>query len=104
MSKRCGRCGTTLEQFYSTSLLGCENCYRAFAEELAPLLKKLHGVTVHAGKTPNVGGIERQLLCEYETLLEEKEAAMLGGDFDKANDLGEEIRQLYFELARRGLK
>lgn len=104
MSKRCGKCGTTLEQFYKTSLLGCEHCYRAFREELLPVLRKLHGVTEHVGKTPKVGGIERQLLCEYETLLKEKESAMLRGEFDEANELGEEIRQLYYELARRGLK
>ena len=98
MNKKCGKCGTTLEQFYHTSLLGCENCYRVFAAELEAVLLKLHG------KTPKIGDIERQLLFEYETLLEEKESAMLRGEFDEANALGGQIRQLYLELSRRGLK
>lgn len=104
MSKRCGRCGTTVEQFYKTSLLGCENCYRVFAAELGPVLKKLHGITEHCGKEPKVGGIERELIYEYENLLRAKEDAMLKGEFDEASSLDEEIRQLYYELTRRGLK
>ncbi len=102
--KVCPKCGLKLEQFYKTSMLGCENCYKAFAAELLPVLKKMHGKTVHCGKRPKVSGVERELIYEYKRLLKDKEEAMLAGDFDAANDMDEDIRQLSYELSRRGLK
>ena len=102
--KVCPKCGLTLEQFYKTSMLGCENCYRAFAAELLPVLKKMHGKTEHCGKRPKVSGVERELIYEYKRLLKDTEEAVLSGDFDAANDMDEDIRQLSYELARRGLK
>ena len=102
--KVCPKCGLTLEQFYKTSMLGCENCYRAIAAELLPVLKKMHGKTEHCGKRPKVSGVERELIYEYKRLLKDKEEAVLSGDFDAANDMDEDIRQLSYELARRGLK
>mgnify|MGYP000011993849 FL=1 len=104
MAKVCPKCGRTLEQFYKTSMLGCENCYKAFSAELLPVLKKMHGKTEHLGKRPRVSGVERELIYEYKRLLAEKEEAMLAGDFDAAGDMDEDIRQLSYELARRGLK
>ena len=85
--KVCPKCGLTLEQFYKTSMLGCENCYRAFAAELLPALQKMHGKTEHCGKRPKVSGVERELICEYKRLLKDKEEAVLSGDFDAANDM-----------------
>lgn len=51
-----------------------------------------------------MSGVERELIYEYKRLLAEKEEAMLAGDFDAAGDMDEDIRQLSYELARRGLK
>ena len=73
MAKVCPKCGRTLEQFYKTSMLGCENCYKAFSAELLPVLKKMHGKTEHLGKRPRVSGVERELIYEYKRLLAENE-------------------------------
>ena len=102
--KRCEKCGTSWEQFYKTSMLGCENCYRVFQAELEPVIRKMQGKTRHTGKVPKVGDLDRELLCEYKNLLADREAAMLEGRFDEASALDEEIRQLHYELSRRGLR
>lgn len=79
---RCPRCGMTLEEFRRTGLLGCANCYPYFREELAPVLRRVQGRTVHTGKIPQEpdGGytilLERQILKEgIERALREKRYA-----------------------------
>ena len=52
-SKTCESCGTTWSRFKQSGLLGCENDYGIFEEELTPLLKRAHeGATHHIGKVP----------------------------------------------------
>lgn len=104
MEKVCPKCGTKLSQFYKTSMLGCENCYKIFAAELAPVLKNMQGKTVHKGKTPKISGVERELMFEYRRLLKTKEEALLDGRFDDATALDKEISLLFRELSERGLK
>lgn len=49
----CPACGTTLNQFRQTGLLGCPECYAAFEGQLSPLLQRAHeGGTHHTGKQP----------------------------------------------------
>lgn len=104
MEKVCKVCGTKLSEFYKTSMLGCENCYRTFSVELNPVLKKLHGKTTHVGKTPKISAIEKEMLFEYKRLLKSKETALIEGRFQDASDLDEDISLLYRELSKRGLK
>lgn len=46
----CPHCGATLEDFRTTGRLGCRECYRALAEPLRELLRRLHGATLHVGE------------------------------------------------------
>lgn len=101
MEKVCRSCGTTLTQFYKTSMLGCPECYRVFSDELEKILKKLHGKTEHIGKTQVLSNVEKQMLFEYKTLIRSKEEAILDGRFEDANAISEEITQLKYELSRR---
>jgi protein arginine kinase activator len=49
----CPGCGTTLNQFRQTGLLGCPDCYTSFEAQLSPLLQRAHeGGTQHRGKQP----------------------------------------------------
>lgn len=50
---QCGHCGLTYEDFRKIGRLGCGECYTAFAQHLAPLLKRIHGASQHLGKTPS---------------------------------------------------
>jgi protein arginine kinase activator len=49
----CPTCGTGYLEFRQTGLLGCPDCYRAFEQQLAPLLERAHeGGSHHVGKLP----------------------------------------------------
>ncbi len=49
----CARCGLTLKELREAGRLGCGECYRTFAANLAPLLKALHQGERHIGKSPS---------------------------------------------------
>ncbi len=48
----CSACGLTYVQFQHTGKLGCAHCYESFAQELQPLLTRIHGRSQHAGHVP----------------------------------------------------
>ena len=48
----CGGCGLKYSEFERTGKLGCAQCYADFAEQLKPLLLRIHGRTQHAGERP----------------------------------------------------
>lgn len=50
---RCENCGLTYSQFSKLGRFGCGSCYQSFSEKLDPLFKRVHGNTVHVGKSPN---------------------------------------------------
>ena len=104
MEKICKSCGTTLSEFYRNTLLGCPDCYTVFEEELKPILKELHGVTVHKGKRPLGNDLDHKLLSEYRRLLSEKEKAMLENRFADAVEIGDEIRKVAQEMEKRGIR
>lgn len=49
---RCPNCGLTYGDFRRLGHLGCSECYATFAEPLDPMLRRIQGSTVHAGKIP----------------------------------------------------
>jgi len=49
---QCPACGLTYDDFRKIGRLGCSECYTAFAKFLGPLLKRIHGASIHAGKLP----------------------------------------------------
>ncbi len=48
----CKTCGTTLGELLQSGKVGCSECYEIFRESLMPTVKKLHGNTIHCGKSP----------------------------------------------------
>lgn len=51
--KVCPVCGTGFEEFQSTGLLGCADCYKAFREELMPTVRIIQWGERHAGNPPS---------------------------------------------------
>ncbi|MBI5873055.1 MAG: UvrB/UvrC motif-containing protein [Candidatus Omnitrophica bacterium] len=49
---QCANCGLTYEDFRKIGRLGCSECYTSFAKYLGPLLKRIHGASMHTGKMP----------------------------------------------------
>lgn len=72
-ARACPVCGTTLEDFRHTGLLGCAFCYTAFREELLPAVRYAQGKVRHEGKAPSGEADEkydliRALVHEQERL------------------------------------
>ncbi len=102
--KFCPTCKTSLSSFYHTGMLGCPDCYKAFEKEIELALKKIQGRTFHAGKTPSISHIDRELLQEYDRLIEEKQRANIEGRFSDMLSISQDLLELKEELKRRGLK
>lgn len=49
---KCPQCGMTYKDFKKIGRLGCSECYGAFRQFLGPLLKRIHGSSMHCGKCP----------------------------------------------------
>lgn len=51
-TKRCPKCGSSFEDISRSGKVGCKECYATFESKLIPLIQRIHGTTVHKGKSP----------------------------------------------------
>ena len=49
---RCPVCGSAFSDIAESGRAGCSACYETFYSEWLPYLKRVHGSTKHAGRTP----------------------------------------------------
>ena len=100
---QCPRCNLLYSSFRETGRLGCSACYEAFAQQLRPLLRRVHGAIRHSGRTPAVDDAHAARRRESRTLQEQMERAVARDDFEQAARLRDQIRALKAELpAGRG--
>ena len=101
--KSCPACGTTLDEFRSSGLLGCAYCYTAFREELTPTVKYIHGNIQHLGKFPDTDAEEtydavRALVREQEEAKEKLERALAEEDYAAADRYRLELKEISRKL------
>ncbi|MFC4778065.1 UvrB/UvrC motif-containing protein [Paenibacillus sp. GCM10023252] len=96
---RCDECGLTYAQFSKIGRFGCSSCYRHFADRLDPLLKRVHGNTVHVGKIPKRSGGQIQYKREIEQLRKDLHARIEQEEFESAAHLRDRIRELERKIA-----
>ncbi len=94
MAPKCSVCGMDFNQFRKTGLLGCEDCYQSFREELLPLLRRIQGNTVHTGKVPKRSGSGLVRQKKITSLKAELKKAVETEAFEKAAVLRDQIREL----------
>ncbi|KHO61949.1 hypothetical protein THYS13_24220 [Thermoanaerobacter sp. YS13] len=97
---KCSHCGMTYEDFKKIGRLGCSFCYDAFAEELNPLMRRIHGSTEHRGKIPKKAGGKMRVKREIEELKLQLEKAIKEEAYEKAAELRDKIRELEKELGK----
>lgn len=88
----CPGCGMTFAEFRNKQLLGCAECYEAFAEQLGPLIERAHdGAVAHVGKAPkrSHGSEERQR--RLSTLRRRLSEAVASEEYERAAALRDEI-------------
>ncbi len=90
----CSGCGLTYAEFQRTGKLGCAQCYQDFAEELRPLLARVHGRSQHAGRVPPGQEKPQDISVCMQELRTQMEAAVSAENFEEAAKLRDEIRAL----------
>jgi len=93
---QCPNCGLALTDFKKLGRLGCPNCYQVFNGSLRPLVRQLHGVNGHLGKTvPPSEGLESVVSGrKIERLKHELQSAVVNEEYEIAASLRDQIRQL----------
>jgi len=90
----CERCNTTLSQFTKSGKLGCPQCYKAFREQLTPMLQQIHGRVQHAGRKPLDDEAAQRRRDVYDRLTRQLEQAVAVEDFETAAILRDQLKHL----------
>ena len=93
-TRTCSGCGLPYEEFQHTGKLGCAQCYQDFADELRPLLARIHGRSQHVGRSPAKPHQEAQWQQQIDELRMRMEQAVVIENFEEAARLRDEIRAL----------
>lgn len=81
----CPQCGWTLTDFKKTGRWGCSNDYLFFANEIIPMLQRIHGSSQHVGKSP-------PQKLDINTLKSRMEKAIKEENFEEAARLRDLIK------------
>ena len=101
--KACRTCGMSFAEFRQAGVVGCPDCYEAFADQLGPMIERAqNGGTTHCGKCPRRGGvsIDRQLLIQR--LVRELDGAVAAEQYEKAAELRDRLREMETQAASAG--
>ena len=90
----CAGCGLSFSEFQKTGKLGCARCYTDFREQLKPILMRIHGRALHAGRRPPVSEEEQAVQKRKAALREQMEQAVKTEDFERAAALRDELRAM----------
>ncbi len=93
-SKSCPVCGCTRADLASGGKPGCAKCYEVFSDELARIIRGIHGNTLHSGSRPgkHMEQIERNQ--KLESLKKELQQSIEEQNFEKAAELRDIIKAL----------
>lgn len=91
---RCPGCGETYEEYKATKRIGCKQCYTHFASFLEPVLKKVHGSAIHAGKLPKKASATLKVKRESERLRRQLQEAIQNEEFEKAAGIRDKLREM----------
>jgi protein arginine kinase activator len=91
---KCTRCGLSFEEFIRQGRFGCGECYNAFRSRLEPIMRKIHGSSLHKGKLPASSKDEPLPIKEEERLEAELKKAIEAEDFERAADLRDKLKAI----------
>jgi protein arginine kinase activator len=97
----CPSCGLTFEAFTRQGRFGCGQCYIAFRSRIEPILRKVHGASLHRGRGPLAGAIAKEstdavmpVVKEEARLEAELQKAIESEDFERAVEIRDKLKSL----------
>ncbi|MEA2030920.1 MAG: UvrB/UvrC motif-containing protein [candidate division Zixibacteria bacterium] len=96
----CPNCGLTFQEFTNQGRFGCGECYKAFRPQLEPIMRKIHGASLHRGRTPTVinkpdtDGEKVLPVREEERLEDELAKAIEREDFERAAEIRDKLKSI----------
>lgn len=94
VAAKCPECGMTWYDFGKMGRLGCGECYKAFRQNLLPLLKRIHGSTRHTGKVKAGRICSTAKKPELQELRQKLRRAVEAEEFEDAAKIRDKIREL----------
>ena len=96
----CPNCGMSYNDFMHSGKIGCSICYETFGKRLEPLLRRIHGSSVHSGKIPHRSGGEIEVKQRISVLRKALEAHVVNEEYEQAAQLRDQIKELEKNLAK----
>lgn len=87
--------------FQQSGKIGCADCYQTFRPQLEPLLRRIHGSSVHRGKIPHRSGGTLELKHEIGLLRQQLQESVAHEEYEKAAEYRDKIRALEKELSMK---
>lgn len=91
----CKVCGLSFTEFTRQGRFGCGECYSAFRARLEPIMRKIHGASLHRGRNPEFARIDDTAalpIKEEERLEDELNKAISAEDFERAAELRDKLK------------
>ncbi len=98
---RCETCGASYNDITRTGMMGCADCYKVFADQIMPTIRRIHGNTTHCGKNspaskaqPAEKAPAQNTKSELDVLKEKLDSAIKNQEFEQAAELRDKIREM----------
>lgn len=100
---RCKGCGASFSDITKSGKVGCMECYETFYDKLIPMIQRIHGTTVHKGKTPGRSALtvqdnKNEIKISDTSILEQKKLQLKNAvseqRFEDAAELRDEIKEM----------
>lgn len=95
----CPNCKLTFDEFTRLGRFGCGDCYRTFRPRLESIMRKIHGASLHRGKSPDLPDVAERgevllPIKEEERLETELRKAITAEDFERAAELRDKLKSI----------
>ena len=95
----CPTCGLSFDVFTRQGRFGCGDCYRTFRSRLEPIMRKIHGASLHRGRSPVLTATDAEgnlpvPVKEEERLETELQKAIESEDFERAAEIRDKLKTL----------
>lgn len=96
--RKCPDCGMTFDEFTRQGRFGCGACYGAFRSSLEQIMRKIHGASLHRGRSPGQQQLSDEAaplpVQEEERLSSALAKAIDDEEFERAAEIRDKLKSL----------